>query len=65
MRLALALEKKELQLPVEYADEMRAFEVTVMATNPKFGAPSGQHDDRVISAALAWYSAAVPVQIFI
>lgn len=55
-RLALAIEKKEVQLPTEYADELRAYEVTVTAANPKFSAPAGQHDDRVISAALAWYT---------
>ena len=63
-RLALALQKKELQLPAEYADEMRVFEVEVTATNPKFSAPKNQHDDRVISAALAWYNASKPIQIF-
>ena len=65
MRLALAMQKREVQLPIEYADELRAYEVQVMTANPKFSAPKGQHDDRVISAALAWYNASVPIQIFL
>jgi hypothetical protein len=55
MRLALAMEKQEVKLPREYADELRGYEVEITAANPKFGAPKGQHDDRVISAALAWW----------
>ena len=55
--LALAMQKKEVQLPREYADELRAYEVEMTAANPKFSAPSGQHDDRVIAAALAWWNA--------
>ena len=51
------MERGEVLLPVEYADELRAYEVTVTSTNPKFSAPSGQHDDRVMSAALAWWQA--------
>ena len=57
MSLALALQKTEVQLPVEYADELRAYEVEMTTTNPKFNAPSNQHDDRVIAAALAWWCA--------
>ena len=57
MALALGLDKQELKAPREYADELRAYEVEVTTTNPKFSAPSGQHDDRVISLALAWWSA--------
>jgi hypothetical protein len=59
-RLATGIEKLELRAPKEYADELRAYEVTVTTTNPKFSAPSGQHDDRVISLALAWWCAANP-----
>jgi hypothetical protein len=55
MSLALGLDRKEPRLPKEYAGEMRAYEVEVTTTNPKFSAPDGQHDDRVISAALAWW----------
>ena len=56
-RLATSIEKGELLLPLEYADELRAYEVTITTGNPKFSAPTGQHDDRVISAALAWWAA--------
>lgn len=56
-RLATGIEKGELKAPMEYADELRAYEVTITTTNPKFSAPAGQHDDRVISLALAWYQA--------
>jgi hypothetical protein len=63
-RLSVAMERGEILLPIEYADELRAYEVTVTTTNPKFSAPTGQHDDRVISAALAWWNAATPIQIF-
>jgi hypothetical protein len=34
---------------------LRSYEVEVTTTNPKFSAPDGQHDDRVISLALAWW----------
>lgn len=64
-RLATAVEKVEFKAPKEYADEMRAYEVTVTTTNPKFSAPTGQHDDRVISLALAWWSIAnSSIQLF-
>lgn len=56
-RLATVIEKKEIKAPVEYADELRAYEVTITTTNPKFSAPDGQHDDRVISLALANWAA--------
>jgi len=56
--LAVGLSKGELKLPREYADELRAYEVTTtLSGNPKFSAPDGLHDDRVISAALAWWVA--------
>lgn len=57
MALALAMDKKELRAPREYAGELRSYEVEVTTTNPKFSAPEGQHDDRVISLALAWWQA--------
>ncbi len=59
-RLATGIEKGELKAPKEYADELRAYEVTITTTNPKFSAPTGQHDDRVISLALAWWKASGP-----
>lgn len=55
-RLATGIERGELKAPKEYADELRAYEVTVTTANPKFSAPEGQHDDRVISLALAWWA---------
>lgn len=57
MSLALACQKKEVALPAEDADEMRSYEVEMTAINPKFNAPPGQHDDRVIADALAWWAA--------
>ncbi len=56
-RLAMGISKGELKAPKEYADELRAYEVEITTTNPKFSAPAGQHDDRVISLALAWWKA--------
>lgn len=53
--LALAMDKLELKAPKEYSGELRAYEVEVTTANPKFSAPDGQHDDRVISLALAWW----------
>jgi hypothetical protein len=52
--LASALETGQFAAPVEYADELRSYEMEIGSTNMKFGAPQGQHDDRVISLALAW-----------
>jgi hypothetical protein len=59
--LALALERGEIKVPVEYGDELRAFEVQTRPQGvPRYGAPEGQHDDRVISLALAWQAARQP-----
>ena len=59
--LALALERGEMQVPIAYADELRAFEVHTRPQGaPGFGAPEGLHDDRVISLALAWHAALMP-----
>lgn len=56
--LALALERGEIQVPEEYADELRAFEITTRSEGaPRFGAPEGAYDDRVISLALSWQAA--------
>lgn len=53
-RLKLALEKDGLLVPSEYAMELNAFEITARdGSPPKFSAPDGQHDDRVISLALS------------
>ena len=59
--LAMAIERNEFQLPLDYADELRVYQVeTLTGGYPKFGAPPGQHDDRVISLALAWYGVRIP-----
>jgi hypothetical protein len=56
-RLAGALEHDGFLVPKDYADELRAYEVEVMSSgHPKFGAPDGMHDDRVMSLALAWWA---------
>jgi hypothetical protein len=53
--LAAALEHDGFKVPRDYADELRAYEVSMTPQGkPKFGAPDGLHDDRVISLALAW-----------
>lgn len=54
--LASALEHHGFIVPREYADELLSYQVESMASGHlKFEAPKGQHDDRVISLALAWY----------
>jgi hypothetical protein len=53
--LATALEHDGFLVPRDYSDELRSYEVETMASgHPKFSAPTGQHDDRVISLALTW-----------
>lgn len=45
------------KIPTDYKDEMTAYQVEIMDSGrSKFGAPTGQHDDRVISAALSWWA---------
>jgi hypothetical protein len=52
-RLAGAIEHGGLKIPHDYADELRVYQVEMgMAGHPKFAAPQGLHDDRVISLAL-------------
>ncbi len=56
-KLASALEHDGFGVPAEYADELKSYEVTTSATgHNKFSAPSGYHDDRVISLALCWWA---------
>jgi hypothetical protein len=63
-QLYLALQRGK-KYPKEYADEFRAYEVTMRANGaPSFSAPSGQKDDRVISAALENYLSMSALQIF-
>jgi hypothetical protein len=53
--LASAIEHHGFQIPADYADEMRSYQVEITSSgHPKFEAQAGQHDDRVISLALAW-----------
>jgi hypothetical protein len=55
--LATALEHDGFQVPRDFADELRSYEVELsMSGHPKFSAPTGQHDDRVISLALCWWA---------
>jgi len=64
-RLAAALEHDGLKAPADYDGELRAYQVENSGGRPKFGAPNGMHDDRVISLALAWWAVALragPVQ---
>jgi len=57
--LSLALERGQVRAPCEYAGELRAYEMTrnEHTGRPRYGAPAGLHDDRVMSLALAWYAA--------
>lgn len=56
-KLASGLEHDKFLAPHDYADELRSYEVETMNSgHPKFGAPTGQHDDRVMSLALAWWA---------
>jgi hypothetical protein len=53
--LANGLEHSGFKVPKDYADELRAYEVEMSTSgHPKFSAPQGLHDDRVISLALCW-----------
>jgi hypothetical protein len=55
--LAAGLEHDGFKVPKDYADELRSYEVEMSVSgHPKFSAPEGQHDDRVISLALCWYA---------
>lgn len=64
--LALAIEKREIVAPADYALELETFEMTMRPdSRPRFGAPEGEHDDRVISLALAYHAATMGTQIFI
>jgi hypothetical protein len=55
--LASALEHSGFKVPADYADELLSYQVELTTVgHPKFSAPEGQHDDRVISLALVWYA---------
>lgn len=64
--LVLAIERGEIRIPTDYADELESYELEVRDTGrTKYGAPEGQHDDRVISLALAYYAASRVSQVWI
>ncbi len=55
--LAGALEHDAFDVPTDYADELRSYEVMTSASGRnQFSAPEGQHDDRVMSLALCWWA---------
>lgn len=63
-KLYLALQR-EKKYPKEYAPEFMAYEIeTNDYGKSSYNAPSGQHDDRVISAALENYLAESALQVF-
>ncbi len=63
-KLAAALEHDGFQVPVDYADELRSYEVELSASGHNhFSAPAGMHDDRVISLALAWWAMTADTRI--
>ena len=56
-RLAAGLEHEGFTVPLDYADELRSYQVEFTGSGAaKFSAPSGYHDDRVISLALAYWA---------
>lgn len=56
-KLASGLEHDGFIIPVDYADELKSYEVITSASgHAKFSAPAGYHDDRVMSLALAWWA---------
>jgi hypothetical protein len=59
--LAAALEHDGFNVPRDYADELRSYDVTTgQSGHLKFSAPEGQHDDRVMSLALCWWAMSIP-----
>ena len=54
--MANGIQHGGFKVPADYADELRSYQVEVTSTNPKFNAPSGMHDDRVVSLALCWWA---------
>lgn len=60
-RLASGLEHDGFLVPADYADELRAYEIQASASgNPRFSAPVGMHDDRVMSLAFLWRAMSTP-----
>lgn len=55
--LASGLEHHGFKVPLDFADELRTYQIEVTtAGHPKFGAPDGMHDDRVMGLALCWWA---------
>jgi len=59
-QLAAGLEHSGFLVPLDFAEELRTYQVDTTSTHPKFSAPAGMHDDRVISLALAYWQLAHP-----
>lgn len=62
--LRLLIERGEIQIPKEYLGELQAYEMTrnKITGRPSYSAPSGLHDDRVMSLALAvWAGRSISV----
>lgn len=53
--LAYAIQNKMIAYDDFYVDELESFEYEYTRTGVKYTAPSGMHDDKVCSLALAWY----------
>lgn len=51
--LVLAVQKREISFPEEYANEMEQFEFVYTRTGVVYSVPSGETDDRIMSLALA------------
>ncbi|MFC2085682.1 terminase large subunit domain-containing protein [Bacteroidota bacterium] len=59
--LVLAFEKEEIRIPNDenLINELQAFEMDRLPSGAfRYGAPSGMHDDMVMSLALAWHGRA-------
>lgn len=63
--LHMALVRDGFKVPKDYADELRAYEIEIRTGPPKFGAPAGMNDDRVMSLALCWRQMMTSTQIFV
>ena len=63
--LHMALVRDNLLVPKDYADELLAYEREIRVDRPKFSAPSGKHDDRVMSLALCNRLMTTSTQIFV
>lgn len=53
--LAVGIQQQKLTYPQEAADELEQFEFVYSLSGVKYRAPDGEHDDRVMALALAYY----------